>query len=120
MIFSVLTKSDSEFTKIAALLLATIWISGTLTSVKRLSKASGHGIPEDKIFASKAARKKLAEKYPDGKVPKKACGERMMALHADHVYNVVPFLAIAILSKMVGIAPDDKLVELMTYFLYTR
>lgn len=124
MIFHVYTKSDDQFTKIAALILLKVWIIGGLTSYKRLSKGSSHGIPEDKIFASKNLQKKLAEKYPDGKIPKKAAGgERMMALHQDDIYNVIPFLAMIILTKSYGfdgLVTDEKLVELMSYFLYAR
>lgn len=124
MIFHVYTKSDDQFTKIAALILLKVWIIGGLTSYKRLSKGSSHGIPEDKIFANKNLQKKLAEKYPDGKIPKKAAGgERMMALHQDDIYNVIPFLAMIILTKsygLDGLVTDEKLVELMSYFLYAR
>lgn len=64
MIFKVYTSANDEFTRIAALILAKIWLTGTLTSVKRLSTGSAHyGIPEDRKFASASAQKKLKEKY---------------------------------------------------------
>ena len=44
----------------------------------------------DHSLFSKKLQKKLSEKYPNGKVPKKASGgERMMALHHYDIYNVL-------------------------------
>merc|ERR1712110_1270782 len=117
MIFQVYTSANDEFTRIAALILAKIWLTGTLTSVKRLANGSAHyAIPEDRKFASAKAQKKLKEKYPDGKIPRKAVGEKMMSLHHDDIYNVIPFLAIVYLTK--SFAAPATLAELMKYFLY--
>ena len=64
MIFKVYTSAEDEFTRIAALILAKIWITGTLTSVKRLANGAAHyAIPEDRKFASAKKQKILKEKY---------------------------------------------------------
>merc|ERR1712226_748607 len=116
MLYQVYTGTEERFLKIYCLLLAKFWLVGALTSFKRLKNKGGHyGIVEDLTLAGHKAE------WKNGKPsPRKAVGERMMMHHSDDIYNLVPFVIMALVAKQtitdeVYIAGLCTVMELFLY-----